>query len=420
MGESGGRRSRDSFPIVLRILLGIGFLIALGATGVVVFADDVRMLRLAAVLALWAALIAAFAVTRSRRDARAAAMRENEAQLAYQLELHREVAARREYEADLTRQVASAQSDQLAELRGQLERLTSVLTSLADGELTVSRLTLSAESARFRSLSAADVPARTPAAVGGGRYPAVTIESDRPDSAEQEALAGQVLQAQVAGSAPAGGAAVVERAGGDDPGSPGPAQGAESVPTEPVSEELAGPAPIEPESAEPAQPVPADSPRAEQDSAAPQETVPRQRPDAPAASWARRHRASAEAAGSRSPVTTFAEAGSPPPAGAADAGGRDTGSMPVTDAAAATESTGTADGSIPVTDAAGAEEPTGSTDVPPPVTAPAEPAGSVDLPVRDGDSDEDTQPGDHESGVPLAQLLAAYGLSGRSRRRRQE
>jgi hypothetical protein len=94
--------------------------------------------------------------------------------------------------------------------------------------------------------------------------------------------------------------------------------------------------------------------------------------------------------------------------------------MPVTDAAGATESTGTADRSTPVTDASGAEEPTGSTDVPPPVTAPSEPTGSVDLPVPDGDGDEDTQPGDHESGVPLAQLLAAYGLSGRSRRRRQD
>ena len=135
---------------MFRVLLVAGFLIAVAATALVVFADGVQMLRLAAVLALWAALIAAFAVTRFRRDARTAALRRDEAQLAYQLELHREVAARREYEADLSRQAATAQSDQLAELREQLDRLTGVLSSLADGELTVSRLTLSAESARFR------------------------------------------------------------------------------------------------------------------------------------------------------------------------------------------------------------------------------------------------------------------------------
>jgi hypothetical protein len=136
------------------VLLAIGFVVAAGATALVVLSDDERMLRLAAVLALWAALIAAFAVTRSRRDAKTAALRESEAHLAYQVELQREVSARHEYEAELAAQMAAEQSSQIAELREQLDRLTEVLAALADGELLVSRMTLSAQSARFRTSQA--------------------------------------------------------------------------------------------------------------------------------------------------------------------------------------------------------------------------------------------------------------------------
>ncbi len=136
---------------MLRILLVIGFLVAAGATVLAIVSEDPLLLRLAVVLALWAALIAAFAVTRSRRDAKAAMLREGEAQVAYQLELQREVSARHEFEADLAAQMVATQSQQIAELREQLDRLTDVLSSLADGELLVSRLTLSAESARFRA-----------------------------------------------------------------------------------------------------------------------------------------------------------------------------------------------------------------------------------------------------------------------------
>lgn len=159
-------RSRGSASLALRVLLAVGFVVAAGATVLVILAKDVQMLRLAAVLALWAALIAAFAVTRSRRDAKAATMREKEAHLAYQVELHREVSARHEYEAELAAQMAQAQSQQIAELREQLDRLTEVLTALADGEVFVSRMTLSAESARFRSGQSL-VSAAMPAAVTG-------------------------------------------------------------------------------------------------------------------------------------------------------------------------------------------------------------------------------------------------------------
>jgi hypothetical protein len=73
--------------LALRLLLISGFLLGAAATVLVfVFSDQVRWLRFAVLLALWAALVAAFAVARSRREAQAVAARENEMTRTYQLE----------------------------------------------------------------------------------------------------------------------------------------------------------------------------------------------------------------------------------------------------------------------------------------------------------------------------------------------
>ncbi len=136
----------------MRILLGVGFGLALVATALVVFAEDVKLLRLAAVLALWVALIAAFAIARSRRDTRSAERRQEEIRLAYEIELHREIAARAEYEAGLGRQLEAAQADQLDGLRGEIDRLASALSRLLDGDVLIERVTLSAESTRVRAI----------------------------------------------------------------------------------------------------------------------------------------------------------------------------------------------------------------------------------------------------------------------------
>lgn len=129
---------------------------ALAATALVVFGEEIRWLRLSAVLALWAALIAAFAVSRARRDTRTAELRQEESRRTYELELLREVSARREYEVKVAHeareQADSAHREELAALREQLERLAGALSGLMDGEVLVERLTLSAESTRVRSL----------------------------------------------------------------------------------------------------------------------------------------------------------------------------------------------------------------------------------------------------------------------------
>ena len=149
-------RRRGSESTAVRVLLIVGFLLAVGASVVMVVADSDRWLRIAVLLALWAALIAAFAVVRSRRQARAAELRQEEATRIYELELHREISARREFEAGLVERTRSEleakHKEELDGVRDQLDRLTTALSRLLDGDLLVERLTLSAESTRVRSV----------------------------------------------------------------------------------------------------------------------------------------------------------------------------------------------------------------------------------------------------------------------------
>jgi hypothetical protein len=156
MGQTPGTRRRGLDSVGVRILLGAGFVMAVAASMFVVFADEARWLRLAVLLGLWAALLAAFAVAKSRRDARAAELRQEEMTRIYELELQREVSARREFEAQLAEttrlELESKHNDELAALREQVERLTSVLSGFFDGDLMVERLTLSAEATRVRAV----------------------------------------------------------------------------------------------------------------------------------------------------------------------------------------------------------------------------------------------------------------------------
>lgn len=158
MTSTAPTRRRGSTPLSLKALLIAGFLLGAAATVmVVVFSDQVRWLRIGVLLALWAALCAAFAVARSRREAQSVSAREAEITRTYQLELHREVSARREYESALTdrvrTEVETMHADELTAVRAQLERLTAALSNLLDGDVLVERLTLSAESTRLRGLT---------------------------------------------------------------------------------------------------------------------------------------------------------------------------------------------------------------------------------------------------------------------------
>jgi hypothetical protein len=139
-----------------RVLLAGAVLFALAATGLLVLTDEERWLRLGIVAALWAALGGAFLAAKYRRqvaDQREAAA---ERQRIYELELEREIAARREYElevaAEAKRQAEEEARDDIAVLRDELQKMRQTLESLLGGEFLVERYALRAESTRMRSI----------------------------------------------------------------------------------------------------------------------------------------------------------------------------------------------------------------------------------------------------------------------------
>jgi hypothetical protein len=141
-----------------RILLaGTLVMAVVGAVALVLGADDVRLLRLGIVAALWAALLGAFAAVRMRRDFRSAQDRAEELRTVYQLELEREIAARREHELaverDVRAQVERAGREEIAALRTELAALRENLQHLMGGDLMVERVALRAESTRLRPLA---------------------------------------------------------------------------------------------------------------------------------------------------------------------------------------------------------------------------------------------------------------------------
>lgn len=154
----------DDRPTRSRGAGGTGRVLRYGALGLVVAAaavlavgsDDARFLRLGILAALWAALLGAFAAVRMRREVAAGTDRAEDLRTIYQLELEREVAARREHELsverELRRQVEGETRDELDALRAELRTLRENLQNLLGGEVLVERVALRAQSTRVRSL----------------------------------------------------------------------------------------------------------------------------------------------------------------------------------------------------------------------------------------------------------------------------
>lgn len=117
--------------------------LAIVASSALVFTDKVELLKLAVVLALWAAVAAAFVSFIYRRQADADRARARDLKTVYNLQLDREISARREYElsveSHLRRELAAelrAQSaDEVAALRSELAALRAHLEILFDTDL---------------------------------------------------------------------------------------------------------------------------------------------------------------------------------------------------------------------------------------------------------------------------------------------
>src|SRR5437588_35299 len=154
--SSSPNEQLDSGRAAGRALLIAVLVLSLAATAVLVLSDSARWLRLGVVSALWSALVGAFLAAKYRRQAVGREDEASELQSIYELELEREVAARREYEleieADTRRRVEEETSEHLEALRTELHALRENLEALLGGEVLVERVALRAESTRMRSL----------------------------------------------------------------------------------------------------------------------------------------------------------------------------------------------------------------------------------------------------------------------------
>lgn len=155
--RSASSRQRDNAG---KIVAGALILLGLIASVFLIFSNNVQLIRVGLVAALWAAAVAALAATRYRRDAAVDQAKTRDLQKVYELQLEREITARREYELGVesrVRREVGADATELAALRGELAVLRESLQRLFEGDLLVDRPALRAEAVRVQELTHATV-----------------------------------------------------------------------------------------------------------------------------------------------------------------------------------------------------------------------------------------------------------------------
>ncbi|WP_227984732.1 DUF6779 domain-containing protein [Nocardia spumae] len=151
--SSTSSRQRDHAG---KIVVGVLILLGLIASVFLIFSNNVQLIRVGLVAALWAAALAALAATRYRRDAAIDQAKTRDLQKVYELQLEREITARREYELGVesrVRREVGADAAELAALRTELSVLRESLHRLFDGDLLVDRPALRAEAVRVQELT---------------------------------------------------------------------------------------------------------------------------------------------------------------------------------------------------------------------------------------------------------------------------
>ncbi|MCV7422277.1 hypothetical protein H7K45_17150 [Mycobacterium yunnanensis] len=188
-GVRARRGNRRPGSLLLTALL----VLAIVSSSALVFTDKVALLKLAVIVALWAAVVGAFVSFIYRRQADLDQAKSRDLKLVYDLQLDREISARREYElsveAQLRRELASElqahTSDEVASLRAELAALRANLEIIFDTDLQ-SRPALENERTtvhRFGDWDAAPpaTPDRDDRGFGPGRVISSRIDTEEDD-----------------------------------------------------------------------------------------------------------------------------------------------------------------------------------------------------------------------------------------------
>jgi hypothetical protein len=141
---SRGTRSRRGVRRPGWLLLTVLLVLAIGASSALVFTNKVELLKLAVILSLWAAVVAAFVSVIYRRQSDMDQAKARDLKLVYDLQLDREITARREYELavetqlrrELSSELRAQSADEVAGLRAELAALRANLEILFDADLS--------------------------------------------------------------------------------------------------------------------------------------------------------------------------------------------------------------------------------------------------------------------------------------------
>ena len=139
-----GPRSRRGGRRPGWVLLTVLLVLAIAASSALVFTNRVELLKLAVILALWAAVVAAFVSFIYRRQSDVDQAKARDLKLVYDLQFDREISARREYELtvetqlrrELTSEMRAQAADEVAGLRAELAALRANLEILFDTDLS--------------------------------------------------------------------------------------------------------------------------------------------------------------------------------------------------------------------------------------------------------------------------------------------
>ncbi|HXM71255.1 MAG TPA: DUF6779 domain-containing protein, partial [Thermoanaerobaculia bacterium] len=189
---SRGARSRRSGRRPGWLLLTVLLVLAIAASSALVFTQRVELLKLAVILSLWAAAAAAFVSVIYRRQSDIDRAKTRDLKLVYDLQLDREISARREYELEVESQlrrelaieVRAQAADEVASLRAELAALRTNLEILFDADLAhrpaiePERTTVRAYSDWQRDTQITDSGRRPP------RFVASTPRQDADDGSE--------------------------------------------------------------------------------------------------------------------------------------------------------------------------------------------------------------------------------------------